>query len=284
MLAVKSRQPLVWYFLSEDLHPSKKEGQTAFYSLPLSKGAQKWGLLPQIPVYFQRQSSLSSLFMRLPQDTEAHLLQFSIPLGRDYLCQVQADMKVRFAKRSSMWSRNIPQLLPGEASVWLVQLLWSLGHKGFHPKLKIQEECTSPNNTTWLVIGADPPDFQNMARHPAGVQNREVATSNEPCWCNNYKSWYLFPNDSNWKCKYSQSTLKIAHYSSCIRGLFPMQSSQDRLSGFPANSQPFCFAFQLFFLLSPEMQTVRSERRKMEGNSCTAHQPCLDLFILQAVN
>lgn len=159
MLAVKSRQPLVWYFLSEDLHPPKKEGQTAFYSLPLSKGAQKWGLLPQIPVYFQRQSSLSSLFMRLPQDTEAHLLQFSIPLGRDYLCQVQADMKVRFAKRSSMWSRNIPQLLPGEASVWLVQLLWSLGHKGFHPKLKIQEECTSPNNTTWLVIGADPPDF-----------------------------------------------------------------------------------------------------------------------------
>lgn len=169
-------------------------------------------------------------------------------------------------------------------SVWLVQLLWSLGHKGLHPKLELHKECASPSNTTRLVIGADPPDLHNVARHPAGVQNREVATSNEPCWRNNYKSWYCFPNDSNWKCKYSQSTLKIAHYSSCIRGLFPMQSSQDRLSGFPANSQPLCFAFQLFFLLSSEMQTERSERRKMEGNSCTAHQPCLDLFMLQAVN
>lgn len=127
------------------------------------------------------------------------------------------------------------------------------------------------------MTGTVSPDHHSPARHPAGVGKEALAASSEPPWHSNYQSGYCLPNDSNWKCKYSRSTLKITHCSheaaAASEDFSQCRALRTAPPSFPASSPPLCFAFQLFFLLSPWMQTQRFERRKIEDNFCAAYWP-----------
>lgn len=181
--------------------------------------------------------------------------------------------------------------MPGEASVWLAQLLSSLGHEELLPKHSYSHMRNVQVQAG--VTGTDSPVFYSIARQTAGVQKGEVATTNEPCWCNDYKILYCFLIDNDWKCKYSHSTLKIAPCSQEAAPAFEdfspwkaLRTTHPTPPTFLPTLRPSALHFTYFFfsLFKRRLKALKEKRQK--GTLVLPTDHGLDFFILgtQVVN